>query len=96
VPGASLTLDASAEGLHLKPSLLSAGAGGVVVDMAYRPNVTALIQLAKNHEEALWNQVTGIEVLCEQAFVQFEGWTNRRAPANLMRAAAFAEYHKAS
>ncbi|KAJ9128039.1 hypothetical protein QFC24_000330 [Naganishia onofrii] len=96
VPGASLTLDANSEGLHLKPSLLSAGAGGVVVDMAYRPNVTALIQLAKNHKEALWNQVTGIEVLCEQAFVQFEGWTNRRAPANLMRAAAFAEYHKAS
>jgi pentafunctional AROM polypeptide len=77
VPGGSTTLDESAPGLLLKPSLLSE-AGGVAIEMAYRPKETALTELTKHNK--LWQHVFGVEILLEQAFVQFEGWTGRRAP----------------
>ena len=84
VPGGSMTLDEKASGILLKPTLLNE-AGGVAIEMAYRPKVSALIELAQATEN--WAHVFGVDILLEQAFVQFEGWTKRKAPRNLQIAA---------
>lgn len=45
----------------------------VLLEMAYKPPVTALIQLA---QDAGWNTVNGLEVLVGQGVHQFEYWTD--------------------
>ncbi|KAF1941023.1 Pentafunctional AroM protein [Clathrospora elynae] len=44
----------------------------ILLEMAYKPPVTALIQLA---QDAGWNTVNGLEVLVGQGVNQFEYWT---------------------
>lgn len=91
VPGGGCTLDEASEGVYLPPSIFANAAGGVAIDMAYRPNITPLLSLATQQEA--WSVVTGVEILCEQAFFQFEAWTGRRAPKGFMRKAAMDRYH---
>ncbi|KAI5797727.1 hypothetical protein EDC01DRAFT_744127 [Geopyxis carbonaria] len=56
--------------------------GGVLIEMAYRPMVTALMKVAGRH--AGWYTARGTDVLKEQAYHQFRMWTGRRAPAAVM------------
>lgn len=58
----------------------SAAINGVVVEMAYRPRITPLLEAAVG-----WDKVDGFEVLCEQGFEQFERWTGLKAPRITMR-----------
>ncbi|KAF2707904.1 Pentafunctional AroM protein [Pleomassaria siparia CBS 279.74] len=51
---------------------LPAGGKRILLEMAYKPAVTALIQLA---EDAGWKTVNGLEVLVGQGVKQFEYWT---------------------
>jgi pentafunctional AROM polypeptide len=51
---------------------LPAGGKRILLEMAYKPAVTALIQLAEN---AGWKTVNGLEVLVGQGVHQFEYWT---------------------
>ncbi|MEK7795627.1 MAG: shikimate dehydrogenase [Candidatus Hydrogenedentota bacterium] len=57
----------------------------VVFDMVYKPNETRLIREAK---AAGCQVVYGIEMLIEQAALQFKRWTGLDAPIEIMRAAA--------
>ena len=45
---------------------------GILLEMAYKPAVTALMQLA---DDAGWKCVPGLEVLTAQGLYQFEHWT---------------------
>lgn len=63
----------------------------VVFDMVYRPLKTRLIQDA---EEAGCKTVLGLEMLLEQAVLQFERWTGKAAPREIMRNALLAELNK--
>ncbi|KAF5339743.1 hypothetical protein D9611_009172 [Ephemerocybe angulata] len=66
--------------LALPESLFAYRTGpAVVVDMAYKPEETPLLALAKE-VGANWSRVPGIEVLLEQGYVQFELWTGRKCP----------------
>lgn len=56
----------------------------VVFDMVYRPFTTRLLREA---EEAGCRTVPGIEMLINQAVLQFERWTGVDAPVEAMRAA---------
>lgn len=56
----------------------------VVFDMVYRPLRTRLLREA---EDAGCQIVLGLEMLLNQAALQFELWTNAPAPANAMREA---------
>lgn len=47
-----------------------AAQGGIMLEMAYKPAVTELMQLARG-----WTTIPGLEVLAGQAFYQFEAWT---------------------
>lgn len=51
---------------------------GVLVEMAYRPKVTAMMQVARRLE--LWSVYSGLDVLKGQAYAQFELWTGYNAP----------------
>jgi pentafunctional AROM polypeptide len=80
VPSDATTLIEGEDGLYLTPSLYEYKDGpAVVVDMAYKPPETPLLTLAKA-ASSNWATVSGIEVLLEQGFVQFELWTGRRCP----------------
>ena len=56
---------------------------GVVVDMAYRPAETPLLKLAKA-ADGHWALVPGLEVLLQQGCEQFQLWTGRSCPKELV------------
>ncbi len=57
----------------------------VVFDMVYRPHKTQLLQDAETKGCTI---IVGIEMLVNQAELQFERWTGQAPPAGVMRAAA--------
>ncbi|KAF8201152.1 Shikimate dehydrogenase [Mycena galopus ATCC 62051] len=69
-----------AKALSLSQNLFSYKDGpAVVIDMAYKPAVTALLALAAE-VGGNWEAVKGLDVLLEQGYVQFELWTGRQCP----------------
>ncbi|PIL27015.1 hypothetical protein GSI_10154 [Ganoderma sinense ZZ0214-1] len=84
VPASATSVDPSAMGaIFLPRSLFAAPAGGVVVDMAYKPAETPLLALAKE-AGSRWRRVRGVEVLLEQGYHQFFLWTGRQPPKNVV------------
>jgi pentafunctional AROM polypeptide len=79
-------------GVTIPASVLSRAAGGVVVDMAYKPKRTPLIDLAERTEG--WTAVPGIMMLLEQGYEQFSRWTGRRAAKNVMSKAVLEAYEE--
>ena len=67
--------------------------GGVVVDLNYRPLVTPLLHQVRQQAHRGWVAVDGLENLAAQASAQFELFTGRKVPQNLMRVAALQNYH---
>jgi len=65
-------------GVTIPPTILARPRGGVVLDAAYKPKRTPLIDLAERVEG--WAAVPGIMMLLEQGYEQFRLWTSRRAP----------------
>ncbi|KXN82956.1 Pentafunctional AROM polypeptide [Leucoagaricus sp. SymC.cos] len=63
----------------------------VVVDMAYKPAETPLLQLASVAPN--WKTVRGLEVLLEQGYVQLELWTGRRCPRETVAEKVRARYY---
>jgi shikimate-5-dehydrogenase len=63
----------------------------VLVEMAYRPRVTALMKVARSFDN--WKVLQGTDVLKEQAYHQFSLWTGRRAPVSVMIEALERESH---
>ncbi|KAI6121235.1 hypothetical protein F5141DRAFT_1210914 [Pisolithus sp. B1] len=70
--------------VYLPSNLLDASTKGVVVDMAYKPAETPLLALTKRIAPT-WATVPGVEVLLEQGYAQFEQWTGRRCPREIVR-----------
>jgi shikimate dehydrogenase len=58
---------------------------GVVYDLVYNPQDTALLKQAR---AAGCSAIGGLEMLVRQAAGQFEWWTGQRAPLEVMQAAA--------
>ena len=56
--------------------------GLVVFDAVYNPRRTRLLQMA---EQAGCRTIAGVEMFLGQALVQFELWTGRQAPQQVMR-----------
>ncbi|KAK6196504.1 hypothetical protein LQW54_011497 [Pestalotiopsis sp. IQ-011] len=74
---------------RLPPQWLKSPTGGVVVELAYEPLITALIRQMRDIREAgntSWVIVDGLEVVAEMAMESFELLTGRNAPKSLMRA----------
>ncbi|WVQ70151.1 pentafunctional AROM polypeptide [Kwoniella botswanensis] len=93
VPGTSLVLPSSNdEGIKLPESLLGNGNGGVVIDLAYKPYRTALLELAEIAGKGRWKTVPGVEILVLQGLVQFQLWTGKRAPERKIRESVMSKY----
>ena len=50
----------------------SPGSRKVLLEMAYKPSVTPLMELAQKHR---WETIPGLEILAAQGVYQFEAWT---------------------
>ena len=59
----------------------------VVFDTVYNPHETQMLQLARSREAVV---VHGVEMLIQQALLQFTGFTGQPAPESAMRQAALA------
>lgn len=90
VPGDSLTTTKGGDGIFVDSGVVLAAKEGVVIDMAYKPYKTALLQLAE--QKSGWKVVSGVEILCLQGYVQFELWTGKKAPKEKIRKAVLAKY----
>lgn len=58
---------------------------GLVIEMSYRPPVSALMKVAAT--QGNWMVLNGVDVLKEQAYAQFELWTGRKAPVDVIERA---------
>lgn len=76
-----LAIAAGADSIYLPESILAKEPAGVVVDMAYKPRLTPLVEMADSKG---WARVTGIEILLQQAFHQFHLWTGKKAPETVI------------
>ncbi|KAI6765395.1 hypothetical protein HG530_006465 [Fusarium avenaceum] len=75
-------------------SWLSSPTGGVVIELSYTPLETPLLKQINGLAEKGWIPVDGLQVLPEQGMMQFELFTNRRAPANVMREEVFRAHNR--
>ncbi|KAI0133511.1 type I 3-dehydroquinase-domain-containing protein [Xylariales sp. AK1849] len=67
---------------HIPKTLFSDTSSGVLVEMAYRPLVTAMMSVAADYPH--WRVFNGKDVLAQQAFAQFRLWTGQDAPTDVM------------
>jgi shikimate dehydrogenase len=72
------------DGIPINPELLPRFA--VVMDIVYQPLQTRLLQEARARGAAA---IDGLQMLLHQATAQFELWTGRQAPAEIMGQAAY-------
>ncbi|KAK9465779.1 shikimate-5-dehydrogenase [Lipomyces arxii] len=63
------------------PSSLFTSRTGVLVEMAYKPDVTPLMKACPNE----WTVVRGTDVLLGQGYEQFRLWTGLEPPKKVMR-----------
>lgn len=59
-------------------NIFASGVPGVIIEMAYRPPVTSLMKVGQRLGH--WSIFGGVDVLRQQAYTQFELWTEQRAP----------------
>ncbi|KND03822.1 3-phosphoshikimate 1-carboxyvinyltransferase [Spizellomyces punctatus DAOM BR117] len=83
------TVPSSAQSEMDLSAALASSPKGILVEMAYRPRRTPLIQ---NVEKLGWPVVEGVEILREQGYEQFIRWTGRRAPWRVMEEAVEKAY----
>jgi shikimate-5-dehydrogenase len=81
------TIPADKTTVELFPPVLFSQPEGVCIDMAYKPRFTPLMAATRKWGSQDWLTVPGVEVLLQQAFVQFEFWTGNPAPETAMRQA---------
>ncbi|KIW17432.1 hypothetical protein PV08_04626 [Exophiala spinifera] len=82
---------------ELPESWMQSPSGGVILEMAYMTKETPLVKQMKSFRELTgrpWVIVGGIDALIEQALVQFETLTGRKAPKRYMAKAAWDTIHQ--
>ncbi|KAF7419399.1 3-dehydroquinate dehydratase (3-dehydroquinase) [Pleurotus ostreatus] len=94
VPALATTIEAHNTGLQIPVSVFNYRSGpAVVVDMAYKPAETPLLQLAKRLGGDNWTTVPGVEVLLEQGYQQFKLWTGRACPRKAVSSKVWEKYN---
>ncbi|OAL00310.1 NAD(P)-binding protein [Phaeosphaeriaceae sp. SRC1lsM3a] len=79
IPADDLTED------KIPTDLFQADQSGVLVEMAYRPLETGMMKVAARNSG--WRIFRGMDVLKEQAYAQFQLWTGKDAPTDVMEEA---------
>jgi len=84
LPPSATTVDSNNDSaIFLPPSLFDPDHEGVVLDAAYKPAETPLLTLTKQVAPR-WSTAQGVEMLLEQGYDQFELWTGRKCPRELV------------
>ncbi|KAH8664492.1 type I 3-dehydroquinase-domain-containing protein [Xylariales sp. PMI_506] len=78
--------------ITIPPMWLSSRTGGAFIELSYAPLETPLLQQVRKFEDRGWITIDGLQVFPEQGISQFELFTGRRAPHNLMRSEVRARY----
>ncbi|KAI1298080.1 type I 3-dehydroquinase-domain-containing protein [Xylaria venustula] len=71
---------------------LSSKTGGVFIELAYTPLETPLLAQVRKLANHGWLTIDGLHVFPEQAIAQFEVFTGRKAPRNLMRSLCYTRH----
>lgn len=79
------SMDGSPIEFSIPSDWLRSPTGGVLIELAYRPMNTPIVQQMRDPANKAWIFMNGFDILPEQAFAQFELFTGRRAPRKLMR-----------
>ncbi|XXG94841.1 hypothetical protein Hte_001100 [Hypoxylon texense] len=93
------TDDTPAVDFRMPPQWLQSPTGGAVIELAYEPLITPLVdQVRKIREDGntSWVIVDGLEVVSEMAMEAFELMTGRKAPRRLMRRICNEHWEKTS
>ncbi|WPG98741.1 Hypothetical protein R9X50_00153500 [Acrodontium crateriforme] len=84
--------DGTSTNFTLNEDWLKSPTGGVVIELAYRSINTPIVRQMRTQAAKGWIFMDGFDILPEQAYAQFEHFTGRRAPRNLMRSQVIAHY----
>lgn len=76
----------------LPTTWLASPTGGVAIELSYTPLKTPLLNQINELKEEGWIAVDGLQVLPEQGVLQFELFTGRKPPRELMRREVFRAY----
>ncbi|SCV70708.1 BQ2448_3470 [Microbotryum intermedium] len=79
-------------GVVVTQSVFSRRGGGVMIDVAYKPKITPLIDLAQRCEG--WVGIPGIQMLLEQGYWQSKMWTGRRPPKTVIAETVLEAYER--
>lgn len=71
---------------------MKSSTGGVVLDLNYQPLLTPLLRQVRQQSHRGWVWVHGLENLTTQASAQFQIFSGRKVPQNLMRTVALKSY----
>jgi len=85
LPPAATTTDSNhaQNAVYLPTTIFDLDHDGVVLDAAYKPAQTPLLALATKVAKS-WTTVQGVEMLLEQGYNQFELWTGRTCPREIV------------
>ncbi|KAK4057879.1 hypothetical protein OIO90_001098 [Microbotryomycetes sp. JL221] len=79
-------------GVVVPKSILSRPFGGVMIDVAYKPKITPMMDLAQRVDG--WSAVPGIQMLLEQGYWQSQLWTGRVPPKTLIADTVLSQYDR--
>ncbi|OUM66753.1 hypothetical protein PIROE2DRAFT_50789 [Piromyces sp. E2] len=68
------------------------GKKGVIVEMAYKPRRTPLLNAAAAAKDSHWETTEGVDVLIEQGLEQFIRWTGRIPPSSAIAEQVYSRY----
>jgi len=68
------------------------GKKGVIVEMAYKPRRTPLLNAAVAAKDSHWETTEGVDVLIEQGLEQFIRWTGRIPPSSAIAEQVYLRY----
>lgn len=78
--------------IELPQEWMKSSTGGVVLDLNYRPLLTPLLRQIRQQSHRGWVWAHGLDNLTTQAAAQFQVFTGRKVPQNLMRPVALRTY----